>query len=172
MAERIIRTLGDAALRKACKAVSEVTSDTLRILDDMSETLNSASNGAALAAPQIGILKRIVVINSGKGIIELINPEIIEKSGGQLGAEACLSIPNIWGKVKRANYVKVKALNRAGKEFIIEGKEFMARCLQHEIDHLDGILFIDHVSPGEILNELTDEPLDVHELIKISRKNA
>ncbi|MFZ7101496.1 MAG: peptide deformylase [Peptococcaceae bacterium] len=163
--------MGDPALRKVCKSVSGVTVHIIKILDDMKETLAAANNGAALAAPQVGILKKIVVIDSGEGMIELINPEIVAKSGEQLGAEACLSIPGIWGRVKRANYVKVKALNRAGEEFVIEGEEFMARCLQHEIDHLSGILFIDHVSPGEIFNEVTNDPLNIYELLKASKAN-
>ncbi len=172
MAERMIGKLGDPALRKVCKPILEITSNTLQLLDDMAETLATAKNGAALAAPQVGIVRRIIVIENGDSTIELINPEILERSGEQIGPEGCLSMPDIWGRVKRAKYVKVKATNRAGMEFIIEGKDFLARCLQHEIDHLDGILFIDHVIPGQLFNEHTNEPIDVYELIKASRQNS
>ncbi|GBF35056.1 peptide deformylase [Desulfocucumis palustris] len=171
MAERMIGKIGDPVLRKVCKPVTEITPNTLQLLDDMAETLATAKNGAALAAPQVGIVRRIIVIDSGDGVIELINPEILEKHGEQIGPEGCLSLPDIWGRVKRAKYVKVKATNREGSEFIMEGKDFMARCLQHEIDHLDGILFIDHVPPGQLFSEKTNRPIDVYDLIKTSRPN-
>ncbi|MDO7787631.1 peptide deformylase [Desulforamulus aquiferis] len=170
MAERIIGKIGDPALRKVCKPVTEINSNILSLLDDMTETLDAESNGAALAAPQVGILRRMVVINTGQGFIELINPTIIDKSGEQIGPEACLSMPGIWGKVKRAKNVKVKAMNRQGLEFLMEGKDFMARCLQHEIDHLEGILFIDHVIPGQLFKEGTNEPLDLYALMKLSKQ--
>lgn len=164
--------IGDPVLRKTCKTVPEITPKIIELLDDMAETLKTDPNGAAIAAPQVGIVRRIVVVNTEEGIIDLINPEIIEKSGEQFGAEGCLSLPGIWGRVMRADCVKVKALNRAGEEFIIEGKGFMARCLQHEIDHLDGVLFIDHVAPGQLFQERTNRPLDVYELMKLSRQNS
>ncbi|AEG59058.1 peptide deformylase [Desulforamulus ruminis] len=167
----MIGKVGDPVLRKKCKPVTEITPNILQLLDDMADTLAAASNGAALAAPQVGILRRMVVIDSGEGFIELINPEIIEKSKEQIGPEGCLSLPGIWGRVKRAKYVKVKAVNRDGEEFIIEGRGFMARCLQHEIDHLDGTLFIDYVAPGQLFQEHTDEPVDVYRLLKASREN-
>ena len=105
-----------------------------------------ASNGVGLAAPQVGILKRAVVVDVGEGgpgPLKLINPEIVERSGVQNGPEGCLSCPNMWGDVRRSQYVKVKATNPEGEEIIVEGEDFLARALQHEIDHLDGILFID-----------------------------
>jgi len=168
MAERIIQKLGNPVLRKKCKPVPEITPGIITLLDDMGDTLTSSQNGAALAASQIGILKRIVIINNDDGNIELLNPEIVETAGEQIGPEGCLSIPGVWGKVKRAEYVKAKATDRAGKTFFIEGKGFMARCLQHEIDHLDGILYIDHVIPGQLFSEQTNEPLNVLDLIKVS----
>lgn len=171
MAERVIGKLGDPILRKKCKHVTEITQSILQLLDDMADTLKAYSNGAALAAPQVGILKRIVVIDGGDGFIELINPQIIEKSGEQTGPEGCLSLPGVWGEVTRAQYVKVKAISRAGEEFLIEGDGFIARCLQHELEHLDGILYIDHVAARQIFSESTNEPLDVYSLIKVSRQS-
>ena len=120
----------------------------LTLLDDMAETMYDA-NGVGLAAPQVGVLKRIVVIDIGEGLVELINPEILETSGSQIDHEGCLSIPGNSALVERPNYVKVKALNRNGEEIIVEGKELMARALCHETDHLDGILYIDKALPDE-----------------------
>ena len=105
-----------------------------------------AANGVGLAAPQVGILKRVIVVDIGEdgpGALRLINPEILERSGWQNGPEGCLSCPGMYGDVKRSQYVKVKALNEQGEEIIIEAEDFLARALQHEIDHLEGILFID-----------------------------
>jgi len=138
-------TKEDKILRKTCKAVPEITPNVKKLLDNMLETMY-ASNGVGLAAPQVGILKRLVVVDIGEGgpgPLKLINPEILERSGTQNGPEGCLSCPGIWGDVKRSKYVKVKALNPDGEEIIIEGEDYLARALQHEIDHLDGILFID-----------------------------
>lgn len=140
-----IVTKEDKLLRKECKAVPEITANVKKMLDNMLETMY-ATNGVGLAAPQIGVLKRMVVIDvgeAGPGPLKLINPEILERSGVQVGPEGCLSFPGMWGDVKRSKYVKVKALNPDGEEIIIEGYDYLARALQHEIDHLDGILFID-----------------------------
>ncbi|WXR61673.1 peptide deformylase [Peptostreptococcaceae bacterium AGR-M142] len=142
MATRQIRKVGDDVLRKKSKIVEKIDQKILTLLDDMYETMKEA-DGVGLAAPQIGILKRIAVIDVGEGLVEIINPQIIERKGEQIGDEGCLSVPNEYGAVKRPNYVKVKALNRDGQEVIIEGEEFFARALCHEIDHLDGVLFID-----------------------------
>ena len=142
MGKRIIRTLGDDVLRKRCKEVTTITPSVVTLLNDMAETMYEA-NGVGLAAPQVGILKRIVVIDVGDGIVELINPVILEKSGEQTDEEGCLSLPGKSAPVTRAMYTKVKAVNRDGYEFIIEGEGLMARALQHEIDHLDGVLYID-----------------------------
>ncbi|MCT4584881.1 MAG: peptide deformylase [Peptostreptococcaceae bacterium] len=142
MATRQIRKVGDDVLRKKSKIVEKIDQKILTLLDDMYETMKEA-DGVGLAAPQIGILKRIAVIDVGEGLVEIINPQIIERKGEQVGDEGCLSVPNEYGPVKRPNYVKVKALNRNGEEVIIEGEEFFARALCHEIDHLDGVLFTD-----------------------------
>lgn len=144
MAIREIRKKGDEVLRKICKPVPEVNNKVVQLIDDMLETMYEA-DGVGLAAPQVGILKRVVVIDVGDGPVELINPEKIEESGEQLYVEGCLSIPGIYGEVKRPERVVVKALDREGKEQKIEGTGVLAVALCHEIDHLDGILFEDNV---------------------------
>ena len=135
---------GDPLLRKKCRPVTEVTPRILTLLDDMKETLIEA-NGAGLAAPQVGILRRIALVDLGEEIVELINPEIVETEGEQEEVEGCLSVPDVWGITKRPAWVKVKAMNRSGEEFEVEGDGLNARCLCHEIDHLDGHLFTDNV---------------------------
>jgi len=135
---------GDPTLRKICRPVTEITPRILQLLDDMKETLIE-SNGAGLAAPQVGILRRIAVVDTGDEIIELINPEIIETDGEQEEVEGCLSVPDVWGITHRPLWVKVKALNRYGEEFTVEGEDLNARCFCHALDHLDGHLFIDNV---------------------------
>lgn len=142
MAIKVIIKDGDPLLREKSKHVNEITPRIHKLLDNMAETMYD-SEGIGLAAIQISVLKRIVVMDVGEGVIELINPEIVDKTGEQFGPEGCLSVPGIYGNVNRAEYVKVKALNRAGEEFILEGTDLLARAIQHEIDHLDGILFID-----------------------------
>ncbi|MGD9677862.1 MAG: peptide deformylase [Vulcanibacillus sp.] len=142
MSIKVVIKNGDVMLREKSKPVNEITQRTIKLLDNMAETMYD-SDGVGLAAVQISILKRIVVIDIGEGLIEMINPEIIEKDGEQIGAEGCLSVPGIIGNVNRAERVKAKALNRQGEEFFIEGTGLLARAIQHEIDHLDGILFID-----------------------------
>ena len=142
MAIREIRLDGDPILRKVCKPVTKVDDYVCRLLDDMLETMRKAE-GVGLAAPQVGLLRRIVVIDIGEGVIELINPEILECSGEQTGEEGCLSVPDKWLPVSRPNRVKVRALNRFGKSFTMEGEGLLARAFCHEIDHLDGRLFID-----------------------------
>lgn len=140
-----IVTKEDKLLRKKSQVVPEITPNVIKLLDRMQETMYAA-NGVGLAAPQVGILKRVVVIDIGEdgpGVLRLINPEILERSGWQNGPEGCLSCPGMYGDVKRSQYVKVKALNEQGEEIIIEAEDFLARALQHEIDHLEGILFID-----------------------------
>lgn len=144
---------GDQTLRKTCRPVSEITPRIVRLLDDMRETLVDAG-GAGLAAPQVGVLRRIAVVDLGEEIIDLINPEIIERDGEQNELEGCLSIPDVWGITSRPAWVKVKALDRNGNEFTVEGEELNARCLCHEIDHLDGHLFTDNavriLTPEEV----------------------
>lgn len=155
MALRTLRLYNDEILRKKSKPVKEIKENILMLLDDMVETMRY-SNGVGLAAPQVGVLRRIVTIDIGEGLMELINPEIIEMSGMQHEEEACLSVPGKRGKVKRPEYVKVKALNRDGKEIVVEGTEILAVALCHEIDHLDGILYTDKVLELEDV-ELEDE---------------
>lgn len=146
MALRQLRYEGDEILRKKCKKVEEVDDHIRMILDDMLDTLHNTEDGAAIAAPQIGILKRLVVIDMGNGIIKLVNPEIIEEKGIQECVEGCLSIPNKYGNTIRPKKVTIKALNENGEEIILTGRGEMAKCFCHEIDHLDGILFIDKVT--------------------------
>lgn len=151
MAIRNIRIMGDPILEKVCKEVKEVTPRTQELIDDMLETMYDA-NGVGLAAPQVGILKRIVVIDvTGEDPIVLINPRILETSGEQTGGEGCLSLPGKSGTVTRPNYVKVKAYDRNMKPFEIEGTELLARAFCHEIDHLDGHMYVEKVE-----GELTD----------------
>ncbi|MCR4436893.1 MAG: peptide deformylase [Clostridiales bacterium] len=146
MALRNIRTLGDEILRKKSRAVEKVDDKVLLLLKDMAETLHSSPNGAGLAAPQVGILKRVVVIDMGQGVINLINPEIVETQGSHEVIEGCLSIPGKFGKLLRPEKVKVRALNERGEEFLLSAEGDLAKCLCHEVDHLDGILFIDKVT--------------------------
>ena len=131
---------GDDILNKKCRPVQKFDKKLAILLEDMAETMRNA-NGVGLAAPQVGILRRVVVIDIGEGLIELVNPKIIAFSGEQEGSEGCLSFPGQWGIVKRPNYVKVKAQDRNGEEFTIEGKELLARAFCHELDHLDGVVF-------------------------------
>ena len=144
MAIREIREKGDEILYKKCKAVVKFDEKLHILLDDMYETMQSR-DGVGLAAPQVGILTGAVVIDVGDGKIELINPEIVEESGEQTGSEGCLSVPGVFGEVTRPNVVTVKAQDRDGKWFKITGKELLARAFCHEIEHLDGKLFLDRV---------------------------
>lgn len=132
----------DDFLREKSLAVKNITKNIIKLLDNMAETMYEF-NGIGLAAPQVGVSKRVVVIDLGEELIELINPEIIAKEGSVTDYEGCLSCPGLTGEVTRAQEVTVKALDREGNEVIIEADELLARCLQHEIDHLEGVLFID-----------------------------
>ena len=145
MAIRNIREIGDPVLNKSCKTVTEITDRTRQLIDDMFETMYDAE-GVGLAAPQVGILKRIVVVDvTGEDPILLINPVIMETSGEQTGNEGCLSVPGKTGVVTRPNYVKVKAYNENMEPFEIEGTELLARAFCHEIEHLDGHLYVEHI---------------------------
>ena len=144
MALRTIRELGDDVLRKKCRPVEEIDDRIITLLNDMADTMYEA-NGVGLAAPQVGVLKRIAVIDVGNGIIELINPEIISTSGSECADEGCLSYPGKYGKVERPTEVTVRATDRNGEEFEIRGEGLLARAFCHEIDHLDGIVFVDKV---------------------------
>ncbi|MBR0277815.1 MAG: peptide deformylase [Clostridia bacterium] len=145
MAIRNILKVGDDILTKKCRIVENIDNRIITLLDDMADTLYD-SNGVGLAAPQVGVLKRIAVIDVGEGLTELINPEIIRQEGNVCDLEGCLSLPGKWGYVDRPQKVAVRALDRNGKEFEIEGEGLLARALCHEIEHLDGILFSSHVS--------------------------
>lgn len=161
MALRKIREIGDPILNKTCKEVKEVTDRTKDLIDDMFDTMYEAQ-GVGLAAPQVGILKRIVVIDCGDDPLLLINPEVLETSGEQTGQEGCLSIPGKAGIVTRPNYAKVKAYNEDMEEFIVEGEELLARALLHEIDHLDGHLYVEKVE-GELMNVVPDDEDEMEE---------
>lgn len=137
-----IKKAGDKILKEICKPVEKIDRNIRKLLDDMAETMYKA-NGVGLAAPQVGIPLRIVVIDVGDGLIELINPVIIKFEGRERDTEGCLSIPNMYGEVERYSKVVVEALNRRGKKQRLSGEGLLARAFQHEIDHLDGILFID-----------------------------
>ncbi len=134
--------IGNPVLREKARPVPKITPNVIKLIENMAETLYDAK-GVGLAAPQVGVPKRIAVVDIGEGLIELINPEIIRKEGLDTDSEGCLSIPSLKGDVQRAARVTVKALNREGKEVKYDGEGLLARAFQHEIDHLDGILFID-----------------------------
>lgn len=154
MGIRKILTDKDPALHKVCKPVTDFDKKLHKLLDDMAQTLEEA-NGVGLAAPQVGILRRVVIVDTGDGILELVNPTIIESSGEQIGAEGCLSVPGKYGLVKRPNVVKVRAQDRNGKWYEAEGEELIARCFCHELDHLDGVVYT------QVMDRfLSDEELD------------
>jgi peptide deformylase len=142
MALRHIRLYDDPLLRKISKPVKAIDNKIRMLLEDMAQTM-SAANGLGIAAPQVGILKRIILIEFEEKRYELINPELVESSGTQTHTEGCLSVPGVNGLVERPLYVKVKALNRDGEEFFLEGQELLAVALCHELDHLDGVLYTD-----------------------------
>ena len=156
MGIRKILTDKDPALHKVCKPVTTFDKKLHKLLDDMAETLEEA-NGVGLAAPQVGILRRVVIVDTGDGILELVNPTIIETSGEQVGAEGCLSVPGKYGLVKRPNVAKVRAQDRNGDWYEAEGEELIARCFCHELDHLDGVVYtqvMDRFISDEELDEM------------------
>lgn len=134
--------MGEPVLKEKARPVPKITPNVIKLLENMADTMYDAQ-GVGLAAPQVGVSKRIAVVDVGDGLIELINPVIIHKEGIETDTEGCLSIPGVKGEVARATKVKVKALDRNGKEMEYEGEGLLARAFQHEIDHLDGILFVD-----------------------------
>lgn len=154
MAIRQVREIGDEILTKECKNVPKMTLRTKILIGDMLETMYE-HNGVGLAAPQVGVLKKIVVIDVGEGPIVLVNPEILETSGEQTGEEGCLSVPGKWGIVKRPEHVKVRALDQDMKPFEMEGEGLLARAFCHEIDHLFGKLYVDLTEDG--LHDVTYE---------------
>ena len=151
MAIREIRLSGDEILRKTSREVEEVTDKIRELLDDMVETMHKY-NGVGLAAPQVGILKRVIVIDlyDGEEPLQLVNPKIVKEKGKQEVEEGCLSFPNEYAKMVRPKEVTVEALDRDGKKVIITGKDLLAQALAHEIDHLNGILFVDNMIPGTL----------------------
>ena len=154
MGIRKIMTVKEPCLHKVCRPVEKFDKKLHKLLDDMKETLVDA-NGVGLAAPQVGILRRVVIVDTGEEMLELVNPELVETSGEQEGAEGCLCVPGKYGLVKRPNYAKVRAQDRDGNWFEAEGEELIARCFCHELDHLDGIVYT------EIMERyLTDEELN------------
>lgn len=160
MALRNIVTVGDSVLNKTCRPVTQFDKRLGILLDDMTDTMQDA-NGVGLAAPQVGILRRVVVVDLGEdGVLELINPEIIEESGSQSGLEGCLSVPGKYGIVTRPNVVKIRAQDRFGEWFEAEGEGMIARCFCHELAHLDGHLYTEvaeRMLTQEELDELMDE---------------
>jgi peptide deformylase len=155
MATRKIVLIGDEKLRKHCKPVEQFNLRLRILLKDMAETMYE-DNGAGLAAPQVGILKRVCVVDAGDHLYELVNPEIVTREGEQAGPEGCLSVPGRAGVVKRPMKVVVKAQNAKGEPFEVTGEGFLARALCHEIDHLDGVLYVD-IMEREILPEEEEE---------------
>ena len=154
MGLRKILTYKDPALHKVCRPVEKFDWRLHKLLNDMADTLAEA-NGVGLAAPQVGILHRVVIVDTGEEILELVNPELVVTSGEQCGAEGCLSVPGKYGLVKRPNYAKVRAQDRNGEWFEAEGEELIARCFCHELDHLDGIVYT------EVMERfLTEEELE------------
>lgn len=154
MGLRKILTDKDPALHKVCRPVVNFDRRLHKLLDDMVETLAEA-NGVGLAAPQVGILRRVVIVDTGEEILELVNPTLLETSGEQEGPEGCLSVPGRYGLVKRPYYAKVRAQDRYGEWFEVEGEELVGRCFCHELDHLDGIVYT------EVMERfLTDEELE------------
>ena len=140
MGLRKILTDKDPALHKVCKPVTSFDAKLHKLLDDMGETMRDA-NGVGLAAPQVGILRRVVTVDLGDEILELVNPSLVQTDGEQVGAEGCLSVPGKYGLVKRPYYAKVKAQERFGNWFEVEGEDLIGRCFCHELDHLDGIVY-------------------------------
>lgn len=154
MALRKILNVRESALHKTCKSVTYFDDRLHRLLDDMKETLEDAG-GVGLAAPQVGILRRVVLVDNGEEVLELVNPELVETSGEQEGPEGCLSLPGKYGLVKRPMYAKVRAQDRNGNWFETDGEGLTARCFCHELDHLDGIVYT------EVMERfLTDEELE------------
>lgn len=162
MAIRKIREMGEDCLGKVCKPVKEVNKRTLELIEDMLETMYEAQ-GVGLAAPQVGILKRIAVVDVGEDYqdepLVLINPEVLEEKGEQTDYEGCLSLPGKVGRVTRAQYAKVKAYDEEMNEFIVEGEDFLARALLHEIDHLDGHMYVEKVHGPLLTSEELEEML-------------
>lgn len=161
MSLRKILVRGDRALNKPCRPVEKFDRKLHFLLDDLRETLEDAG-GAGLAAPQIGILRRaVIILDEDEKMVELVNPELVDTSGEQTGWEGCLSVPGLYGQVTRPNYAKVRAQDRNGQFFEIEGDEVVARCLCHELEHLDGHLYVEHVK-GRLYTTEEIEAMEDH----------
>ena len=166
MALRPIRLLGDDVLRKKAKKVEKINTFIKNLLDDMADTMYK-NKGVGLAGNQVGILKRVIVVDDGDGLLQLINPVILEKEGTQIDEEGCLSLPDIYGDVERADKIKVKAQNKQGKYIEFEAEGYLARIIQHEVDHLEGKLFSDTATnlhedkPGQENTEETSEEVEI-----------
>ncbi|MQY56312.1 MAG: peptide deformylase [Dehalococcoidia bacterium] len=157
MAVLKIRTLPDPVLRRKAKKVTKIDGSIQKLIDDMIDTMHAAP-GVGLAAPQIGVSLRLAVIElPGEELITLINPAIIKRQGERIVAEACLSVPGYQGEIKRSVTVKVKAQDRQGKEIRLKGEELLAHALEHELDHLNGTLYIDHIESPDKLWKLTQQ---------------
>ena len=154
MALRNLVLEGDPLLRKTSRPVDEITPRIIKLLDDMADTMYYGGRGIGIAAPQVGVLRRVFIVDVGDehGLIEFINPEILEASGSQTDNEGCLSVPGKTCEVERPSHIKVKATDRNGNEFELEAEGLLARCICHENDHLNGVLFIDKSVDGKIYN--------------------
>ena len=154
MALRNLVLEGDPLLRKTSRLVDEITPRIIKLLDDMADTMYYGGRGIGIAAPQVGVLRRVFIVDVGDehGLIEFINPEILEASGSQTDNEGCLSVPGKTCEVERPSHIKVKATDRNGNEFELEADGLLARCICHENDHLNGVLFIDKSVDGKIYN--------------------
>ncbi|MBQ7718915.1 MAG: peptide deformylase [Clostridia bacterium] len=142
MSLRNIRVIGDDILRKKSREITEINDRIRELLDDMAETMRDRE-GVGLAAPQVGILRRAIIVDVGEGLFEFINPEIIESDGEVSMTEGCLSVPDKIGEVRRPQHIKVRAYNRDGEEFELEAHDYFARAICHEVDHLNGVVFLD-----------------------------
>jgi peptide deformylase len=160
MAVMNIREMGDPVLRSSCKPVEDITDKTIELLENMRDTMYKAE-GIGLAAPQVGVLQRIFIVDVDQQLIEFINPEIVATEGKTIMEEACLSIPDESGSVIRAKKVKIKGYNREGKEIVVEADGLLSRALQHELDHLDGKLFVDKTMNEAEINNINNEGLDL-----------
>jgi peptide deformylase len=169
MAIKTIVPFGDPVLRKISKPVTQFDAKLYKLLDDMADTLYAEEGRAGLAAPQVNVLKRVIVIDCGEGLIELINPEILEMRGEQTGTEACLSFPGYSGTVRRAKFIKIKTRTRKGQEVFLEGEDLLAKCIQHEIDHLNGILYIDHIPDDSLCQDETNQKVNLADILHLSK---
>ena len=161
MAVLRIRTLPDPVLRRKAKKVTKIDGSIQKLIDDMIDTVRAEPNRAGLAAPQVGVLLRIAVIEVPEHeLIVMVNPEIVRKEGERIVQEGCLSVPGYFGEIKRAVTVKIKAQDRHGKEFRLKGEGLLAQAFEQEIEHLDGILYIDHIESPEKLYKIVEEEED------------